>query len=532
MSLRAAYEISDLIPGTDLQGTDNADRPFAAYVAMRASMMRGNPVRGALTGFSNSELAPLFAKIERASGVPTNRVDLWINAVNGARMSARPVPSAAGLLLSGYQSDAISKMTAAGGVMALRMGLGKTLCATCAALTAHRDGMADGSRCWIVCPINAFGAWDKFLPDLRRHFDDVQVMSVDSAHKLVGAADLGGVLILDEVHTLGDMKARRTIATHALRLKFDVCFALTGTLLHAGIEKCLSMLDLAVPGAAGFSNQYACGTRFKCLAKKKLGSRTVTGVGKPVGEDREAFLQYLSRFVVSLDKNHPDVRDTADIPEQAVTSHRVGEPWAPLEDDGAALVHEMYETDGEMPHAAGVMHRLMRDGLPEKWDALMALVEKHGDTEPWVIFAHYRESLDFADAKLREMGVAFVRVDGDTTPTERREAQRKFQAGEVQVFLGQLTAAGVAIDLFASRFSVTLDVSWKAIDYDQALARTCRRGQERACFHWDLVANDLQQACINRLRDAADFNAECAEYQRIKALIPSSTPSPTRSTAP
>ena len=60
-----------------------------------------------------------------------------------------------------------------------------------------------------------------------------------------------------------------------------------------------------------------------------------------------------------------------------------------------------------------------------------------------------------------------------------------------RLVLGQIQAAGVAINLFRAQVSVTLDVSWKGKDYAQALGRTCRRGQTEPCLNIDLIANKL-----------------------------------------
>jgi hypothetical protein len=89
-----------------------------------------------------------------------------------------------------------------------------------------------------------------------------------------------------------------------------------------------------------------------------------------------------------------------------------------------------------------------------------------------------------------------------------------------------MSAACTSMDLFAAKFSVALDHCWKAADYSQALARTCRRGQQHECHHIDLFTNIFQRRIVERLRESQDFDASLSEWQAIKGLISSLTPAP------
>ena len=129
------------------------------------------------------------------------------------------------------------------------------------------------------------------------------------------------------------------------------------------------------------------------------------------------------------------------------------------------------------------------------------------------MFAQYRDSLDAISAWATERGVTYVRVDGDVVAEDRIEAVRKFQAGEVQLFIGQATAAAVAIDLFRARMSVMFDHPWRCAAYAQAKARPARRGQTRHCIHVDLCANHFQHKVITQLRAGEDFHAEAVRHE-------------------
>jgi len=120
---------------------------------------------------------------------------------------------------------------------------------------------------------------------------------------------------------------------------------------------------------------------------------------------------------------------------------------------------------------------------------------------------------------LSTAGLTYVRIDGSVTGQKRIEAVATFQAGEADVFLGQMDAACTSIELTRGWRSVAVDHSWKATNYDQALARTARRGQENECHHYDLVANPLQGRIVDRVRQGMQFDASVAEWQAGKAVL-------------
>jgi hypothetical protein len=445
--------------------------------------------------------------------IPDERVDLWVRGVQLERLGPRGPRTFLGKTTDPYQDFARAHMTVAGGVFRLGVGLGKTLTALGAAFDLADLGQ--DARCWIVCPVNALGTWKPYLPVLRERFGEVQILSQDNLHKVVeGVRPIGGVLLIDEVHGFGLASSQRTQHAHRLRRAFDSCLCLTGTLTHGGVEKALSVLDLATPGQALFATKWGAGEYFQCLQKGQHG----TALLKPVGKAKELFMEYLARACISLTKHSPLVRSSVTIPEQELMSVEIGGDMGRSIDELAAeaALAILAET-GELPHASAVAHHLIRAGAPEKISWVLDRLAE--DDEPLVMFAHYTDTMDAADAALTAAKISFVRVDGETTGDARAEARRAFQAGEVRVFLGQLTAAGVAADLFRARVSVAVDINWKGKDYAQALGRTCRRGQTDTCLHIDLVSNKLQARLVAIVRADEDFDVATAEYQDIKNAL-------------
>ena len=514
MSLAIAYSIADLpgCAGAKLQTTQGTvDRPLAAMVAAWASWRKGRPLMGVMSGVTDQVTRSAVEHWGTEVDVPKWRLNLWTNGVNGFKWTPAVDPHVGDLTLHDYQVDAIQNLSCAGGLLGLFMGAGKTAIGIAVIQSLK-------VRSWIFCPLNAIPAWEKWRRYVEERCPGIEyrVLSIDSAHKYVGAANTGGVLIVDEAHGAGSVAARRTQSLHAIRARFDYGLCLTGSAATGGIEKCLSMKDLAVPGLTGFSSKWKAGEHFKCLVKKRIGSRVVTALEEPSSQ-RAAFMEWLGYQSTLLRPRAESVKVAFQLPEQDIQDVPFGQPWLPLDQEVARVAQEIHAETGEFPHAQAVMHALAGAGSEDKIAFL--LEELHGGTEPLVCFAQYRRTLDALCTALEGAGHSYTRVDGDVTGEDRAECERKFQSGEVRVFVGQIHAASVAMNLFRACHSVSLDVSQSSIDYEQSLARTCRQGQKERCLHLDLPANHLQAAILRNLREGTAFNQNCAEYQELKRAL-------------
>ncbi len=346
-------------------------------------------------------------------------------------------------------------------------------------------------------------------------FSEVFVVSIDSLHKFEpGFPSSGGVLLIDEAHLLGGKGARRTKHAMKLRLKMDYGLNLTGTMFHGGVPRAMTLLNLAIPGLAAFASEYSAAAYFGCLQHLDIpGVGKVTKIVKPIGDDARRFQEFIaSRFVCALTKHSSMVKQTVNIPDQTVHTIEFDGPWGTVKHDATMEIRRAIAAGEGIPHSAGVTKRLARSGNESKVPWLLDLLS---DDKPCAVFAQYHESLAAIELSLRNEGIEYVRVDGNVTGSKRSGAISDFQAGKVQVFLGQIEATGISVELTNSSRSVAFDVSWRPDAYDQALARTCRRGQASACNHYDLVANRLQLKILETVRSGKAFDASISEYQDV-----------------
>ena len=123
------------------------------------------------------------------------------------------------------------------------------------------------------------------------------------------------------------------------------------------------------------------------------------------------------------------------------------------------------------------------------------------------------------EAELKQAGLDYVILTGDTV--DRETPVRRFQAGEVPIFLISLKAGGVGLNLTAADTVIHVDPWWNPAVEAQASARAHRIGQDKPVFVYKLIARgsleekiqQLQQskaslALLNRIPGKASINKQ------------------------
>lgn len=153
----------------------------------------------------------------------------------------------------------------------------------------------------------------------------------------------------------------------------------------------------------------------------------------------------------------------------------------------------------------------------EKRDALQDLLTDLPPKEPCVIFGLFHSDLDAIHHASREAGRASLEISGRTTKSHIN--LQTWQAGEAPDLAVQIQAGGVGIDLSRSAYAVFYASTWSLGDYEQALARIHRPGQERPVDYYHIVATNTIDRDINTaLRSKADVAS------KVIAALRGSTP--------
>lgn len=151
-----------------------------------------------------------------------------------------------------------------------------------------------------------------------------------------------------------------------------------------------------------------------------------------------------------------------------------------LQQLAAAYVDIDYDEEGS--HAS----------LSEPSSKLTALMEMINDNpgEPIVIYSQFKQLIRLLEHRLQKSGLGYVRITGDDSETERRNAIRTFQAGGADYFLGTIGAGSEGITLTRASTVVFLDRDWTPARNAQAEDRLHRIGQEEAVQVIDIMARD------------------------------------------
>jgi SNF2 family DNA or RNA helicase len=110
-------------------------------------------------------------------------------------------------------------------------------------------------------------------------------------------------------------------------------------------------------------------------------------------------------------------------------------------------------------------------------DELLATVLAEGGAA--LVFTQYVAMARLLEAHLARTGIPTQLLHGGTPVREREAMVRRFQAGEVPVFLLSLKAGGTGLNLTAADHVVHFDRWWNPAVEDQATDRAYRIGQTR-----------------------------------------------------
>jgi SWI/SNF-related matrix-associated actin-dependent regulator of chromatin subfamily A-like protein 1 len=139
-------------------------------------------------------------------------------------------------------------------------------------------------------------------------------------------------------------------------------------------------------------------------------------------------------------------------------------------------------------------HELALAKLPK---AAEYIVEASED-QPVVVMAHHLDVIERLQSALTEAGRRVVTLTGETSMADRQAAVDSFQAGEADVFIGNIQAAGVGITLTRSSLVIFFELDWVPGNISQAEDRCHRIGQHDSVLVQHLVIDGSLDATMAR----------------------------------
>ncbi|GAB3978933.1 DEAD/DEAH box helicase [Plantactinospora veratri] len=417
-----------------------------------------------------------------------------------------------------------------GGCLADDMGLGKTV--TLIALHLHRQAdPATAGPTLVVCPASLLGNWEReigrFAPGTpvrrfhggRRNLDALDggfllttygTMRLD-ADRLAGVR--WGLVVADEAQ---HVKNRASGTARALRrIPAAARVALTGTPVENNLTELWAILDWTTPGLLGPLPRF----RARWAAPIESGR-------DPAAAGRLARL--IAPFLLRRRKSDPGI--APELPPKTETDHPVG-----LTGEQAGLYEAVVrETLARIRDSSGMARRglvlelltslkqvcnhpahYLREARPRlagrsgKLELLDELVDTIlAERGAVLVFTQYVAMARLIERHLGDRGVPTELLHGGTPVTRRDEQVRRFQAGEVPVFLLSLRAAGTGLNLTRADHVVHYDRWWNPAVEEQATDRAYRIGQTRPVQVHRLVTEGTVEDRIAALlavkRDLAD----------------------------
>jgi len=444
----------------------------------------------------------------------------------GPREEPEP-PGLAGTL-RGYQRRGLAWLRdlcelGLGGCLADDMGLGKTV-QVIALHLARRGGPV-----LVVCPASLIGTWEHelrtFAPAERvrryhgggRGLDDLSpsevtlttygVLRRDGARLAEVRWDL---VVADEAQQVKNTASAG--ARELRRLPARARIALTGTPVENRLLDLWAILDWTTPGLLGSRQAFVAWT-----------------AAIEHGEDEEAaarLRRLVQPFMLRRRKSDPGV--APELPPRIETDHLVA-----LTPEQVGLYEAVIqETEAAIRGSEGIQRRGLvlklitllkqvcnhpaqylrekgplagRSGKLEALDDLLDVIL--GGDESVLVFTQY---VDMGRLLERHLGgrCATAFLHGGVPVRRRDEMVRRFQAGEVPVFLVSLRAGGFGLNLSRASHVVHFDRWWNPAVEDQATDRAHRIGQDRTVQVHRLVTEgtveDRIAALLSRKRHLAD----------------------------
>jgi superfamily II DNA or RNA helicase len=131
-----------------------------------------------------------------------------------------------------------------------------------------------------------------------------------------------------------------------------------------------------------------------------------------------------------------------------------------------------------------------------KLDLLMTMLpEQVEEGRRILLFSQFTSMLALIEKELKLAGLDYVILTGETK--DREEQVRRFQAGEVSIFLISLRAGGVGLNLTAADTVIHYDPWWNPAAENQATDRAHRLGQDKPVFVYKLiVAGSIEEKIL------------------------------------
>ncbi|MBK8894019.1 MAG: DEAD/DEAH box helicase [Propionivibrio sp.] len=446
-------------------------------------------------------------------------------------------PAGLGLELRPYQKEGLAwlqflRQQQLSGILADDMGLGKTAQALAHLLLEKESGRLDRPAL-IVLPTSLIFNWKneaaRFAPSLTilslhgterksRFVEIPQHDVVMTTYPLLwrDAIELTQyryhLLILDEAQTVKNARSQGAEVVRKIDARHRLC--LTGTPLENHLGELWSQFDFLLPGFLGNSNTFAKYWRLPIekqgdnLRRELLSRRIRPFILRRKKEEVARELPPKTTIVrrIELTGGQRDLYETVRAAMDAMVREEVarkgfGRSQIVILD--ALLKLRQICCDPRLIKSVTTQQVYER----AKLDLLMTMLPELVDEGRRILlFSQFTSMLSLIEIELKEAGLDYVILKGDTV--DRETPVRRFQEGEVPVFLISLKAGGVGLNLTAADTVIHYDPWWNPAVENQATDRAHRIGQDKPVFVYKLIiAGSIEEKILALQERKADLVA-------------------------
>ena len=481
---------------------------------------------GELAGMERWQFKGMDAVMELANKLKNTAGIKAVNPPDGFALQLRP-----------YQLEGLAwlqylREQELAGILADDMGLGKTAQALAHLLLEKQSGRMNKPSL-VVLPTSLIFNWkreaERFAPQLKllslhgkeraEHFPTIREHDVIiTTYPLLWRDEEALVeheyhlLILDEAQTVKNVSSQAAQVVRKLNARHRLC--LTGTPLENHLGELWAQFDFLLPGLLGDAKQFTKTWRNPIekqgnkLRRDLLARRVKPFILRRRKEDVAQELPPKTFIVrtVELEGGQRDLYETV----RTAMDQRVREEIAAK---GFARSHIIILDALLKLRQVCCDPRLLKLTVAQKikerakLDMLMEMLpELVSEGRRILVFSQFTSMLELIETDLTSEKLGYVKLTGDTQ--NREEVVRRFQDGEVPIFLISLKAGGVGLNLTSADTVIHYDPWWNPAVENQATDRAHRLGQTKNVFVYKLVvAGSIEEKILALQEKKAELAA-------------------------
>ncbi|MFZ6720693.1 SNF2-related protein [Undibacterium sp. Ji49W] len=426
------------------------------------------------------------------------------------------------------------------GILADDMGLGKTI-QTLTHILIEKEAGRLSQPALVVAPTSLMDNWaseaQRFAPDLRvlvlqgkdrsKLFEQIpRVDLVLTTYALLPRdeealrAHRYHLLILDEAQYIKNAQAKASQTASLLQANHRLC--LTGTPLQNHLGELWSQFNFLMPGLLGDiksftkdfqhpieklgdSQRHALLTRrIKPFLLRRTKDKVATELPAKTEVLRHIELSGAQRDLYETVRLAMDEKVREEIAKKGVARSQIVILDALLKLRQVCCDPRLVKITGaKATNATNATKsaKNSKDKMPPsaKLEELLIMIDELlAEGRKILVFSQFTSMLALIAEALTEKQLRFAILTGDTE--HRGEVVRRFQEGDIPLFLISLKAGGVGLNLTAADTVIHYDPWWNPAAENQATDRAWRIGQDKPVFVYRLIAKGTLEEKIQEMQ--------------------------------